>query len=259
MRNVCCNAVQQAAILYDWSSYFRFTNLLVGPIHFQRNHWRPAIMTNQTPPASPDPDRFTRRIDELRGALLGADPYLLADHTRAVYQSLSEGRGEFRLAVWERQVAVSFPEFVARDISTQKASGPMEQALLLYYFNIADGVPLARRWISFSELPDGRFYNQAFQGYTGRYLARTFENKQQAFEQAAKSLGGEAYSLGDAAFGFWALPCVPLMVVFWRGDDEFPSSVQILFNASASHYLPTDAYAILGSALTRRLSTAKEP
>jgi len=215
-------------------------------------------MTNQTAPASPDPGRFTRRIDELRSDLLGADPYVLAEKTKTTYHPLLEGRGDFRLALWERQMVVSFPEFVARDVTTQKVSGPMEQALLLYYFNISDGVPLARRWISFSELPNGKFYNQAFQGYTGRYLARAFENDQQSFEHAAKTLGGEAYSLGDVSFSFRALPCIPLMVVFWRGDDEFPSSIQILFDAAASHYLPTDAYAILGSTLTRRLAAAKE-
>jgi hypothetical protein len=214
-------------------------------------------MTDRATPASPDPDRFTRRIDELRSALFGSDPRVLAEHTMTTYHPLSDERGEFGLVLWDRQMFVSFPEFVARDASTQKVSGPMEQALLLYYFNIADGVPLARRWISFSELPDGRFYNQAFQGYTGLHLARVFNNDQGAFENAAKALGGEAYSLGDASFGFRALPCVPLMVVFWRGDDEFPSSVQILFDAAASHFLPTDAYAILGSTLTRRLAAAK--
>ena len=215
-------------------------------------------MTDRNAPASPDPDRFTRRIDELRKSLSGSDPFVLAEHTMTTYHPLSKDRGEFSLILWGRQMLVSFPEFVVRDASTQEVSGPMEQALLLYYFNIADGVPLARRWISFSELPDGKFYNQAFQGYTGRYLARTFHNDQQAFETAAKALGGEAYSLGDASFGFRVLPCVPLMVVYWRGDEEFPSSVQILFDAAAGHYLPTDGYAILGSILTRRLVAATE-
>ena len=42
-------------------------------------------MTDRNAPASPDPDRFTRRIDELRNALLGSDPNALAARTMTTY------------------------------------------------------------------------------------------------------------------------------------------------------------------------------
>jgi hypothetical protein len=44
-----------------------------------------------------------------------------------------------------------------------------------------------------------------------------------------------------------------LAVVYHLGDENFPASCQILFDASACHYLPTDVCAILGSMLTRKL------
>ena len=43
------------------------------------------------------------------------------------------------------------------------------------------------------------------------------------------------------------------MVTYWLGDEDFPSSCKILFDESASHYLPIDGCAILGSMLVRRL------
>jgi hypothetical protein len=118
---------------------------------------------------------------------------------------------------------------------------------------------MAASWIAFSELPDGRFYNQAFQGYTGRELVKTFGNDLDAFEGAASKAGGEkrfpmaGAPLGDSAFAYHALPRVPLMVVYWLGDEDFPPNSQILFDAAVSHHIPTDACAILGSTLTRRL------
>jgi hypothetical protein len=133
----------------------------------------------------------------------------------------------------------------------------MELALLLYYFTIADGFPLSKEWISFADLPDGRFYNQAFHGYTGKELAQAYKNDLFTFERAALSLSGERAGLGDASFVFHALPRAPLCVVFWKGDEEFSSSAQILFDAAASHYLTTDSYAILGSTLTHRLIAIK--
>ncbi len=129
---------------------------------------------------------------------------------------------------------------------------------MLYYFAIADGFPLSGEWISFADLPDGRFYNQAFHGYTGKELAQSFQNDRFSFERAALGLNGDRQPLGDAGFAFQALPRVSLCVVFWQGDEEFASSAQILFDAAASHYLTTDAYAILGSTLTHRLIAAKK-
>lgn len=213
-------------------------------------------MTKITIPSAPDPNRFAQRMDELRAALYQADPNLLAERTAAVYEPLEEGRGAFYLPLWDQQMLLSFPDFVGQHAATGQEVNPMDQTLLLYYFTTADGTPESGRWISFSELPDGRFYNQAFQGYTGHQLARVFQNAPPSFEKAAEILGGKPHQLGDASYLFQALPRVPLLVVFWQGDEDFPSSFQILFDSSSSHYLPTDAFAILGSTLTRRLIKA---
>jgi len=68
-------------------------------------------------------------------------------------------------------------------------------------------------------------------------------------------IGREAENshFGSASFIYNALPRIPMMVTYWLGDEDFPSSCKILFDASAPHYLPTDACAILGSMLTRKL------
>ena len=106
------------------------------------------------------------RIGELRAALAGKDPGLLAARSAAVYTSIEEGTGRFDLAMWGRKVHVSYPDFTVLDEHGQPLD-VLSTALLLYYFDRSDSTPIAGRWIAFSELPDGRFYAQAFQGYTG--------------------------------------------------------------------------------------------
>lgn len=81
-------------------------------------------------------------------------------------------------------------------------------------------------------------------------------NDLDAFARAARALGGAPLALGDAAYAFAVLPQVSVAVVVWQGDDEFPASYRVLFDAAASHQLPTDACAIVGSTLTRRLVAA---
>jgi hypothetical protein len=169
------------------------------------------------------------------------------------FKITGEHAGLFHLKYWGKPISVSFPEFIGHQDASGKAIASFELAMLLYYFSHADGTPLSDRWISFSELPDGKFYNQAFQGYTGQKLAQVFKDNRQSFELAATRLDGKRLSHGDVGYMFNALPRVPLMVAYLQGDEDFPCNFQILFDASASHYLPTDAYAILGSTLTHLL------
>lgn len=204
--------------------------------------------------------RFAQRLDELSAALADKNPLRIAEAAGAHYLPGNEnhpGDGQLILTLWGRPIRIAGPEWEAYPAGEKQPLSAFDQALLLYYLTTADGEPLSGVWIAFSDLPDGRFYNQAFQGYTGKELARAFQDDRAGFERAAQALGGVRQPLGDAAFAFQALPRVPLMAVFWQGDEDFPSACQVLFDAAASHYLPTDAYAILGSTLTRRLIKAR--
>jgi hypothetical protein len=204
--------------------------------------------------------RFAQRLLELRRMLAGSHPQTIAGKAGAIYtpgDTHNPASGRLRLIFWSHPISIAGPEWVAYPDGGDQPLPAFDQALLLYYLTTADGAPPAGEWIAFSELPDGRFYNQAFQGYTGSELSRAFQEDMAAFERAAQVLGGVRQPLGDAAFAFLALPRVPLLAVYWQGDEDFPSTCQVLFDAAASHYLPTDAYAILGSALTRKLIKAR--
>jgi hypothetical protein len=223
----------------------------------------PLRATSSHQPAEPQrlEERFAQRLEALRARLAGAEPAQVAQACGAQYTPAGvEGvlQSQLSLALWGRLIRIDCPEWVAYPEVGDQPLPAFDQALLLYYLTTADGASLRREWIAFSDLPDGRFYNQAFQGYTGKELARAFQDDLAAFERAARALGGQRQALGEAAFAFQALPRVPLLAVYWQGDEDFPSTCQVLFDASASHYLPTDAYAILGSTLTRRLIKTKE-
>ncbi len=193
------------------------------------------------------------RVDEMRVELRAQDPFKLMQRVSGRYVQTQSGKGELRLALWGREIFVTFPDFIAFEGSSQQKLHAGLQALVIYYLYTTDGAPIADRFISFSELPDGKFYAQAFQGYTGQELQHHFGDDRQRFERAAQNIGGRHYPLGDASFTFQLLPRVVLLVVFWCGDEDFPSSYQVLFDASISHHLPIDVCAVAGSMLTRQL------
>jgi hypothetical protein len=132
------------------------------------------------------------------------------------------------------------------------------QGLILQYLLLADGTPLENTWVSLRNLPHGSFYEQAFQSYSGNLLVRSFRENVEAFRAIARTLGGEPLEMGDAAFRFWALPRIPLAVVYWSGGGEFPDAAQVLFDKSASHYHHLEILAHLGGMLCERIVQARE-
>ncbi|MFH1609526.1 MAG: DUF3786 domain-containing protein [Candidatus Bipolaricaulota bacterium] len=152
-----------------------------------------------------------------------------------------------------KRYVVRWPELVVVEEATGEESPEELQALVLDYLVGADGSSPTGRWLGFRELPHGGFYWQAFQGYSGDDLARSLNGDTASFRRGAERLAGSPVALGDAAYAFRALPNVPLAVVWWQGDEEFPPRAAVLFDAVDSHYLPTDGLAILGRMLCRRL------
>lgn len=203
-------------------------------------------------------DHFLQRIEALRTALQQSDPDRMARQT-GTNLLWKNGEGAYHFALWDRPVRLQLPEMKVYEADSEKLLPPPLQALCLFYFTTADGAPVGEGWISFSELPDGRFYNQAYQGYSGGELRRAFGDDLAAFSRAAERNNGEPFPArgaetpGDLAYHFRVLPRVHLLVAAWAGDEDFPSSYQILFDASVSHYLPTDVCAIAGGMLAKRL------
>jgi len=195
---------------------------------------------------------LAQRVDELRRQLCGRDLKTLAALTGTLLKDNS-----FHFTLLGRPLRFTLPEF--RIVDAGGAELPtFLQALILYYFVTADGTPLTGKWVSFADLPGGRMYAPAFQGYTGNELVKVFGADVAAFQKVCRASGGSPLEIADVAYGFQALPRLPLAVTYWVGDEEFPSTSKILFDSSACHYLPIDACAILGSLLTRTLQKHRE-
>ncbi len=193
-------------------------------------------------------------LEQSRRELTAQDPRDLAFRSACEYEAAENA---LLIPLWGQVYTLRFPELVAREAGGQ-AAGNTQQALLLMYLKLADGTPIQGKWLAYRELPGGLFYAQAFNGYAERRLARAFGSHLDDLNRAACALKGERLSLGHAAFEFAALPRVRLAVVYWLGDQDFPSNASILFDAAASHYLSVDALAVIGSQLTSRLIRAKE-
>jgi hypothetical protein len=199
----------------------------------------------QTPQLRQWYDRLAPVVEEARTALRSVTPGKLVLRSGCT----EDDDGNFHLTWFWKEYVVSASDFTVRSADTGETLPSFIQSLVLTYLVTADGTTPSGRWIGFRELPDGMFYAQAFRGYASNRLVRELQGGMEAFCRAAEALSGEPLTFGDAGYAFAVLPRVHLALVYWEGDEEFPSQAQVLFEDTASHYMPTDGLAILGSQL----------
>lgn len=165
--------------------------------------------------------------------------------------------GTLRMTLLWQPYEIDPAGYAIRRADTGETPTEFTQALILTYLVTADGTAPSGRWIAYRDLPDGMFYAQAFRGYAENRLVRELgEDGVEAFCQAATQLGGEPIEIGDAGYAFQMLPRVRLAVVYWLGDEDFPSRASVLFENTGPHYLSTDGLAVLGSHLVSAILRA---
>lgn len=196
-----------------------------------------------------------KQLKEIQEGLRKLDPAEVARRSGSVHAAV--GGGQVEVIAWGRPYVVSWPDVSICEKGGGQCPEPIQSAILQYLL-VADGTPLEDTWVSLRNLPHGAFYEQAFQSYSGKLVSRTYRGNVEGFRAAARRLGGEPVEIGDAAFRFWALPRIPLAVVFWSGGEEFPDSAQVLFDKSAGHYHNLEMLAHFGGMLCERLVKARE-
>jgi len=179
------------------------------------------------------------------------EPYKAAYMAGCDYHP-GEGDGCFVVPFFGQDYEVAFPEIELRSTAGEPPD-TTTSLIILHYLLQADGVQPSDQWIAFRELPDGMVYDPAFQGRSAQRLAREYGNDSDAFTAAAEALGGERLTFGDVSYMFRILPRVRMAVILHLADEEFGAAVNVLFDASAGHYLPTEDLAVLGGLLTSRL------
>ena len=130
-------------------------------------------------------------------------------------------------------------------------------SIILSHFAKAEIVPKSGKLIKYADLPGGHAYERA-------YIQRAIEPITEAFGdcspteliEAAKLLNGVVLDFGDVAVEIPALHRIPLLYVLWL-KEEFPASLTVLYDESASRYLPTEDLAVLTELTSSRLIKAK--
>ncbi len=165
----------------------------------------------------------------------------------------------FRIPFLDRIYRVGFPRFEFVDTIERKKEIPLqEQVLILHYMSATDIPQATGHWISYREIPGAAFYFGAFIKRAVEPLKEVFGQNLSDFSRAAGELQAIEIDSGDAAFEFKVLPAVPLQLILWTGDEEFPAEANILFDSTIGQILsPEDAAWLAGMVVYRLMALAR--
>jgi hypothetical protein len=151
---------------------------------------------------------------------------------------------------------ITFPgvdiSMVASDVQVPVS----DKVLILHYLARASGVPLSNKLIAFQELPEGGSYMRTFSKRSIEPLVRHFGGEPKKLVEVAKRWGGLEADYGDVAVTVNGFKLVPVTLVLWQGDDEFPPRGNILFDSTIPEYLSTYDITVLCDAIVWRLVRA---
>lgn len=189
-------------------------------------------------------DLAWRKIQHVPAASLAADSGA----------RLAGGGKRLVFGLMDRQCSV---DLVTKEITyvgeRQTAVSQYLQILALHYLAGAGKAQVANRLVSFRDFEGGALYYSAFKERAIDVIAKEFGAKPEILRHIGEVLRAEPVKTGTVGMKIHFFPKLPVVVALWVGDEEVPSSANILFDAHAGKILPTEDLSVVGGALTRRI------
>lgn len=187
--------------------------------------------------------------------LANLHPTEVCERTEAVYRH--DKSGYFLPFLNQRYMVIPNQRKIMRirpDETLESEALSMDFHLMsLYYLTDAKKVEPTRRWLSEKDLRGGEMFFRGLHVLQVAEVANKYGYDPEAFLEAGKQLGGVKMLYGDMAFGLDVFPKILLVYLLWKGDEEFPPRVQVLFDETIRDHFPLDVIWCAVSEVSRRL------
>jgi hypothetical protein len=118
--------------------------------------------------------------------------------------------------------------------------GYFSRLSIVWYLVGAKDIGLSDKLLQPATLRGGQIFFRGSHVLPLDKLAQRYARDAEGFLKKGESLGGKSAQYGDAAVRLFPLPRVPVLLILWREDEEFPARVDILFDSSCEHHLALD-------------------
>ena len=145
------------------------------------------------------------------------------------------------------------------DVEFIEETDKEKKIILLHYLitsKASKGTSLTGKPVDFRQVPGGNFYYSTFIKLVHRPFLEDFGEKPQVFVSKGKSIGGSEADFKDFSMTFSAFPNVPVTVVLYKGDEEFPPDCKFLFDSNVADYLSAEGILKVCGELVKELKVA---
>jgi hypothetical protein len=201
-------------------------------------------------------DQLRIAYDELIKKIKRVDPVTLAETTDGHYRS--EGIPQITLQFLHSWFVLDFLPYKITGAHELVDTLPLKVLALQHFLaaaeNQSNGVHVMGKWIDCRDLQHGAVLGAHFSRKILDRLRRFFSMEDSEKISRALRWAGKPAKLADEGFEFKLFPRLPVALINWKDDEEFPAYSKILFDVSASNYMPTHGLAALTEFLIFRLT-----
>lgn len=115
-----------------------------------------------------------------------------------------------------------------------------------------DGCHLSGRFSRINNMK-GTVHSSGLGDCLANEAARDFENKAKLLRRACEQLGGTKEKVGEVSYRLNTFDFLPVILQFWDADEEFPASLQLLWDENILDYMHYETTYYTGGHLLDRL------
>ena len=108
---------------------------------------------------------------------------------------------------------------------------------LLWYLTSAKDIPASGRLIRPLDVKGGQRFFSGTHLLPLDLIEKRFGRDKMAFIERGLSFGAEITAYGDAAVRLYPLPRVPVTIILWLEDEEYPSRATLFFDSTVDFQL----------------------
>ncbi len=140
-----------------------------------------------------------------------------------------------------------------KDIKLKNAELSKRERVLILHYLLGERKREKEKEITFLDIPDGRFYYDIFLKRAKDPILSIFLEDPGKILDGFLKLGGEKAGYGDISYEIRPFPYVRIVYVFWAGDEEFGSDLNIIFGSWTKDMLKAYDIVVLCELVAKRL------
>lgn len=116
----------------------------------------------------------------------------------------------------------------------------------------------SEKWIPFRDVKEAACFELAYVRSAIQPMVERFSGKTEELRRACEVLGGSPMKYGDVSYRIPIFPNISLIYIFYDQDEEFPASLNILFESTITSWTHPESVPVLAEETSARLLAIAE-